>query len=199
MESSNQEHQPLGRVSQDRMADTPRSADPPFRNSSRRKGKLKKSTYYGILLYIMSEFAEDISPEQRAWIVYYSRKLSIAELLKASNFSSKLRTEQNTLQRTLNEIQRIRRRIPRLEPLNLPEGRRIGIGYRDKGALRPLHEKRVIGERCFWDEDLRAILPFSYEIEGKWITANEVNSLVGENHLELALRQLLVKYHPLES
>lgn len=171
--------------SMERMADTPRSIDPPVRSGSRRKQKLKKSTYYGILLYIMSEFSRDISPEQRAWIVYYSRKLSIAELLKASTFQSKLATEETTLKRTQHEINRIRTRIPRLENLSLPEPNRIGIGYRDKGALRPLTKKREIGEDSFWSDDVRSVFPQLPESEGKWITANEVNSLTGDTIFEL--------------
>lgn len=167
------------------MADTPRPVDPPVQLSSGRKQKLKKSTYYGILLYIMSEYSQDISPEQRAWIVYYSRKLSIAELLRAATFQSKLATEEITLRRTQNEINRIRSRIPRLENLSLPEPNRIGIGYRDKGALRPLTKKREIGEDSFWNEDVRTVFPSLPESEGKWITAEEVNSLTGDTIFEL--------------
>jgi len=180
--------------SMERMADTPRSIDPPVRSGSRRKTKLKKSTYYGILLYIMSEFSKDLSSEQRAWIVYYSRKLSIAELLKATNFQAKLSSEEKTLERTMHEIKRIRSRIPRLENLSLPEPNRIGIGYRDKGALRPLTKKREIGEDSFWSDDVKSVFPSLQESEGKWITANEVNSLAGDTIFELlklAHRRLL--------
>lgn len=196
MESSNQSDRPPVLAFSVRMADTPRPVDPPVR-VHKRSGKLKKSTYYGILLYLVTEFAESLSPEQRAWIVHYSRKLSIAELLKAENFSSKLRTEEQTLKRTQNEIERIRTRIPRLENLTTPEPNRIGIGYRDKGALRPLHERREFGEISYWDEDVRIFLPYDQEIVGKWITASEVSCLVGEDLLELIARQLQEHKHPL--
>jgi hypothetical protein len=160
-------HTPLGR---------------PTDSGSRRKGILKKSTFYGILLFILTEFREELTDEQVAGIIYYSRKLSIAELLKAGKFSSQLLHEPVILRRTLPEIERIRRKqVPFLRTPHILEPRRIGIGYRDKGALRPRHRPRLVGERTFWDEDISWLLPLDFEPEGKWITADEVQSLIGNN------------------
>lgn len=175
-------------VSRKRMADTPRSAVLPFH--SQKKGNLKKSTYCGILLYILVEYRKDLTDNQVAWIIHFSGKLSIQELLKASELSSKLITEENTLRRSQPEIERIRRNVPSLQKSKYPEKRRIGIGYRDKGALRPLFQKRELGVETFWDEDLKFLLPLSYEVVGKWITAEEVIALVGVNHFELMKNQL---------
>jgi len=156
--------------------------DRPSYSGSRRKGILKKSTFYGILLYILVEYREELTDQQVAGIIYYSRKLSIAELLKAGNFSSQLLKQPAILNRTRQEIERVRRtQVPFLRTPQIPEPRRIGIGYRDKGALRPRHRPRLVGERTFWDEDLSWLLPLDFEPEGKWITADEVQSLIGNN------------------
>lgn len=176
-----------------RMADTPASVDPPVQRH-RRKGKLKKSTYFGILLYLLSEYREDLGPEQVAWIVRFQSKLRDEELLRAAQFSSKLRTEPRTLQRTQSEIERVRRNVPRLELPRLRESRRIGIGYRDKGALRPLHLRRTEGETAFWLEDLKWFLPIN-EVEGKWVSAEEVQRLM-EEYLTWPAVQLCESYLP---
>jgi len=164
----------------------------PSESQTSRGGILKKSTYYGILLYILSESREDLTSEQVAWIVYYSRKLNQEQLLRAGTFSSKLRTDEETLRRTQIEIKRIRSRIPSLRNFRPKEPRRIGTGYHDKGSLRPRHRPRPEGERVFWSQDFRWMTPLTEEeIEGKWITALEVRSLVGDFLFDLIVESIL--------
>lgn len=181
---------PEGYSVQGRMADTPRSVgapNPGFRQSSL---GMRKSTVYGVLLFLLQHPDFELSEGQRLWIVYYARKLSEAELLKAGNTSLSLLSNELHRQRMKHEINRLHHSVPSLNPLNLPEKRRIGIGYRDKGALRPLHRPRPEGERTFWDEDILYLLPLSYEVTGKWLTADEVSSLIGVDLLNLVLQQI---------
>jgi hypothetical protein len=152
---------------------------------------MRKSTRYGILLYLLSNSKDfELSENQRLWIIYYSRKFSEAELLRASDVSERLNSDSLFLLRMKKEIHETHVRVPSLNPLNLKEKRRIGIGYRDKGALRPLHQKRDLGEISLWDEDIRFLLPLNFEIQGRWITAKEVSSLIGVNLLNEVLYQI---------
>lgn len=173
-----------------RMADTPRVENPPVQVLVLKP--LRKSIYYGILLYLLQTRRKSLPPEKVFWIIHYSKRLSETELLKAAKFSEQLLTDEKTLRRTRKEIERIYPRIPFARIVPVPELRRIGTGYHDKGALRPRHHPRLEGERVFWSQDLKWMLPPTVETEGKWLTANEVQSLVGEDFLSLMLHQTLV-------
>lgn len=152
---------------------------------------MRRSTRYGILLYLLSNSKKfELSENQRLWIIYYSRKFSEAELLRASDVSERLNSDSLFFLRMKKEIQETHVRVPSLNPMTLKEKRRIGIGYRDKGALRPLHQKRDLGEISLWDEDIKFLLPISYETKGSWITAKEVSSLIGVNLLSEVLYQI---------
>lgn len=151
---------------------------------------MRESTRYGILLYFMRNSTEwPLSDGQILWIVYRARKLSLAELLRAGQFSGELNDNKETFRRTLKQIKETYFRVPSLNPKLIPEKRTIGIGYRDKGSLRPLHQQRRIGEEVFWDEDIAYLLPLNHKIEGRWITAEEVESLIGVDLLILAVMQ----------
>lgn len=177
-----------------RMADTPYSVSAPFQGFRSLKG-LKRSTRYGILLYILqNSLLYDLSEGQKLWIIYYARKFSEAELLKAGKFSEQLSQDLTVQQRMKHHIRETHIRVPSLNPLQLPEKRRIGIGYRDKGALRPLHHQRRLGDRIFWDEDIRYLLPLNVEVTGRWLTAEEVSGLAGVDHLSLSLAQIQVQF-----
>jgi hypothetical protein len=151
---------------------------------------MRKSTRYGILLYLLHSKEWSLSDSQQLWIIYYSRKFSETELLRAAMIQEKLELDSLFFQRMKHDIQETHVRVPRLSPLQLKEKRRIGIGYRDKGALRPLHQKREIGGLTVWDEDIQFLLPLDYEVQGRWISAEEVSSLIGVNLLNEVLYQI---------
>lgn len=153
--------------------------------------RLKKSIYYGILLYILDEFRILLHPDQVRWIIYYSRRLSDAELQKAGRFFTKLKSEEVVLRRTSNDIGRIFKAIPLMRKTVSPEPRRIGTGYHDKGALRPRHRPRLPGDETWWNQDLEWLLPQKVE-EGKWITAEEVESQISTDFLEIIRNNILL-------
>jgi len=169
---------------------TPRVVNPPLQGT-RRESKLKKSTYFGILIFLQDVHRQELSDSQVAWIIYYSRKLDESQLLKAVKIYGQLKTTDVFYRRMRPQIERIRNSVPRLEPKVLAEVRRIGTGYHDKGSLRPLHQRRSYGEQSVWDEDISYLLPLTYEIKGTWITAEEATELIGVNQIQLALGQLL--------
>jgi hypothetical protein len=173
-----------------RMADTPHPVSAPFQGFRSLKG-MKQSTRYGILLFLLqSSESYELSEGQRLWIIYRARKLSEAELLKAGEFSEKLISDEVLRQRTKHQINETHIRVPSLNPKQLPEKRRIGIGYRDKGALRPLHHQRRLGERTVWSEDIQYLLPLDSDLTGRWITADEVESLIGVDRLLMSIAQI---------
>lgn len=184
---------PFDRSDQGRMADTPHTIGAPLQGFRSLSG-MKQSSRYGILLFLLQSPEHELSEGQRLWIVYRSRKFSLAELLKAGKLSESLLTNEVQRKRMQKEISETHHRVPSLNPKQLPEKRRIGIGYRDKGALRPLHHRRIIGERTFWDQDLLYLLPLDYEVKGKWLTADEVDSLVGVDLLNLVLLKIQEQY-----
>jgi len=172
------------------MAETPRSVGAPKEGFTALNG-VRESTKYGILLYFLSNSEEwPLSRGQVLWIVYRSRKLHESELLRAGQFSETLSTNSVVKQRMFKQITELYYRVPSLDPKRIPEKRTIGIGYRDKGSLRPLHEQRNIGEETYWDEDLLSVLPLDYKMEGRLITAEEVERLVGVDLLYLALNAI---------
>lgn len=177
---------PRESIFQGRMADTPRPVGVPFQGFRNLSG-MSEATRYGILLFLLWSPEHELSEEQVLWIVYRARKLSEAELLKSGRLFEKLASNEISRQGLKREIAETYSRVPRLYPKQIPEKRRIGVGYRDKGALRPLHRSRALGERVFWDEDILYLLPLDYEAVGRWISADEVLNLVQMDHLNLAL------------
>jgi len=187
--SSFNEHPIGGFLLSEQDGRTPRVVNPP-KHRIQQIQRLKKSTYFGILIYLQDIHRQELSDPQLAWIIYYSRNLDENQILKAVKIYSQLKTEEVFYRRMKPQIDRIRGSVPRLEPKKLAEVRRIGTGYHDKGSLRPLHQRRTYGEIVVWDEDISHLLPLTYEIKGTWITAEEVTELIGVNHLSLALSQI---------
>jgi hypothetical protein len=132
----------------------------------------------------LEEFRILLHPDQVRWIIYFSRRLSDAELQKAGKFLTKLKSEEVVLRRTSKEIGRIFKAIPLMRKTVSPEPRRIGTGYHDKGALRPRHRPRLAGEETWWNQDLEWLLPQKVD-EGKWITADEVYGQISTDFLEI--------------
>jgi len=166
----------------------PPRARPP-NSGIRKEAKLRKSVYYGFLLFILQDFRGLLHEDKVRWIIYYGRKLSDAELLKAGKLAHQLHSDELTQKRSAREIVRIFHSIPLLRQASIPIPRRIGTGYHDKGALRPRHKPRLPGIDTFWTQDLANFLPT--EEEGKWITSDEVFSLIGKDLLEMIRNNLL--------
>jgi len=167
-----------------RMADTPHTVKRTNSVSPEEWRKVPRAIHLSYLLILVQDPHRELNEFQLRWIAYFSGKLSETQLFRAYAFYHRLNSDETLLRRNLPMINEAHRRIP-LDGPPLPERRRIGIGYRDKGALRPLHQKREMGEMAFWDQDIISLLPLDYKVEGKWITASEVRCLSGDNILEL--------------
>lgn len=190
MSTSTEKDKRRGLPSRSRMADTPHGVHHQPRRKGNRK-KLKSSVYFGTLLFLLRSSPDVFTREQQLWIVNYARKLSDLEILRAGRHAQKLLTKEDVRNYHLEDIVSVRRSIPWIEPYRAPESVRIGKGYTDKGALRPLHKKgRQLTDIQFWDEDIKYLLPFGYNTQGEWITADEVKSLVGIDLFHLVLNQI---------
>jgi hypothetical protein len=78
--------------------------------------------------------------------------------------------------RAEQDLRAAQQRTPSLPAKSiLPEQRRIGVGYRDKGSLRPKHKPRPEAGVAFWSEDL-PLLEKNKPEEPRWITAEELYS-----------------------
>lgn len=185
---------------QGRMADTPHRATPPVRRNRSKTVPVSKSIYFGTLLFIQRSDPDSLTRHQHNWISNYAKKLDESQLLKAGRYSEMLMTQERSRYLFRNELLRIRRSIPWIEDLTLPESVRIGKGYTDKGALRPLHERgRQLSEIKFWDEDIPFMLPTFYTVKGEWITADEVKDLLGETVFGLVTMSLFQMVNPQSS
>lgn len=191
MDTSSFDKVPSGRPLSRQDGRTPRVVHPPLQRV-RENPRLKKSTYYGVLLFILDKHRKDLGENQILWIIYFSRKLDESQLSRAIKIYRDLEQSESFFRRMSFDVERIRKNVPRLEPKKLPEARRIGTGYHDKGSLRPLHERRNLGEYVVWDEDISYLLPLNYQIRGTWLTAEEVVELTGVDRLHLALNQVKV-------
>jgi hypothetical protein len=112
----------------------------PRRSTSSRKAaqrafaEMRRSTRVGILLYIGS--TEHLTQPQKSFLAHAQGRLNSEEINRAIRVCSRLQKEE-----------RYRARL-RISDLSVPAEtsaprrrtpRRIGIGYRDKGSLRPSH------------------------------------------------------------
>jgi len=165
-----------------RMAETP----VPIILNQKRQGKgtsknfLRKSRYGGLLIYLLTsadpDIREQMTKDRKQWMLDFVGRLSIENLLKAYSFASEIRHStrvRNSLKKEIiRELQS--HRSPGI--VRVPDPRRIGVGYRDKGALRPLHQKRNVGADALWWDDVKHLLPSMSPPENGWITAEEVQS-----------------------
>jgi len=174
-----------------RSADTPHGVDHPVQRLRSERKPLKRSIYFGFLMYILRVEFDQLTREQQHWIVSFAQKCSDEELFRAGKLAFALLSDEKIRLFHARDIQRVRRSIPWLERFQSPEAVRIGKGYTDKGALRPYHERgRSLSQIKFWDADIVFMLPFDYQVKGDWLTADEASSLVGESLFELVLNQL---------
>lgn len=136
-------------------------------------------------LYLMAfEEIEDLRSEISVSIDQLQSRLSEEEILKGYRFFDLLSKDTEVLRRTRPLLRRALSEMNRDRPI-LKETRRIGIGYRDKGSLRPVHKPRPEGSISCWNEDILFLLPFDPEFEARMITLEEVRSAVGYDILEL--------------
>lgn len=177
--SRSTEVKPRGTPSRNRMADNPHPVPHPAQSQGRRR-KFRPSIYFGILQYILWTEYERLTLEQQQWITHYASRLDESQLIRAGKFATSLLEDSDRQVFHSRDILQVRRSIPWIELPPPTEISRIGKGYRDKGSLRPLHRRGVPpGDIPMWDEDVYYLLPFDHEPEGRWITAEEVESLTG--------------------
>lgn len=157
----------------------PDNPQPEARKSESRGNRLKISRYAGLLLYLLStedpRIRESVSDLRKEWILNLLGRLSEDILLKAHSFYLKIETDPRVRNSLKKEIRRELHSFRAPPEVSRPEVRRIGVGYRDKGALRPLHLKREVGEESFWFEDV-SLWTFSLPNGQEFITAEEVLS-----------------------
>jgi hypothetical protein len=135
-------------------------------------------------------------------ITAFQEKLKFEELQAALKLYSELIQDNRSRSRFLSQYSKIH--PPRLRETRMPEKRTIGVGYRDKGSLRPNHTKgRDHGEDVFWSGSLRCLLPLDFP-QDVWVTREEVVELCGgENIFHLTMvaiqAQTSVSLHTLYS
>lgn len=147
-------------------------------NLPRSKSSHLKKSRKVVLFWLRQEFEPQFEgssyPERLA---EFQSKLKLEELESAIELYNSLVEDPRARSRFLAQYRGVL--LPRLLETRIEEIRRIGVGYRDKGSLRPHHEKgRDQGEVAVWSEDVPYIVPPSTE-PGKWVTRKEVIELCG--------------------
>jgi hypothetical protein len=118
---------------------TPRHGASPQQRRPQVDG-MRRSTKVGVYLYLAS--TRKLTSEQKAFLAHTQGKLNYDELNRALRIYSDLCSDQRLRARLGVE----NTTVPALPPPRRPkEQRRIGIGYRDKGSLRPPHRPSLPG------------------------------------------------------
>jgi len=151
--------------------------------------RLRKSVWISVLYWLIStedhEIRESLSDEHRLWIKDVLAAVSLDTLPYILKRAEDI--ERNPrIRGSFSEIIRKELRTYRTpKTVRIPEPRRIGVGYRDKGSLRPHHMRgRDHGEPVYWSEDLGTFFPST--LEPGYITAEEVCSLgIDLEHLRI--------------
>jgi hypothetical protein len=102
---------------------------------------MKRSTRVGVMLYLSS--TQNLSVEQKAFLAHAQGKLNSEELVRALRIYSDLRSDPRFRARLRVQHATVPAEVPPPKP---KDPRRIGIGYRDKGSLRPPHRPSLPGE-----------------------------------------------------
>jgi hypothetical protein len=170
-----------------------RPAEPPRAVSRTSKEKrLKKSTFLGYLLYLQK--VRRLGEGQERYLLRLQSTVQEEELLAAIQLMRGLVLSQRSAARAEQDLRAVLQRCPILPAKSvLPEQRRIGVGYRDKGSLRPTHRPAPQPDRMWWSEDLQpALLEENIPEEPRWITAEELFGAEGYDPIqELALLAVL--------
>ena len=168
--------QPTNDPPRERGSDS-RSAEPPHsvtRASQMRERRQARSVFLGYLLYLQRQ--RRLSEDQERYLLELQRKVRMDELQRSIKLLEGLVLSPRSAARAEQDLKAVQSRCPRLPAKStLPEQRRIGVGYRDKGSLRAQHHPVPIAGRMWWSEDLPLLDNFRPE-EPRWITAEELFS-----------------------
>jgi len=174
MDLSNPGHESDGTEGKREMADTPVSASRP--NHTISKGRYRKAVRLGYLLVLHERGL--LSEGQVTTMMEFQSKLNLDEVLSAQELFISLMSSPRAFARARQDLKRVYIETPAAPPKsNRPEIRRIGVGYRDRGALRPSHKPRPV-TRVIWSEDIpigsRSKWAESEEENPRWISAEEL-------------------------
>lgn len=173
MDLSNPGHESDGTEGKREMADTPVSAPRPNHTISKRR--YRKAVRLGYLL-VLKEL-RFLSEGQVTTMMEFQARLNLDEVLSAQELFISLMNSPRAFARARQDLKQVLVECPAV-PLksNRPEIRRIGVGYRDKGALRPSHKPRPV-TRVIWSEDIPvgSRSPWAdSEDNPRWISADEL-------------------------
>jgi hypothetical protein len=173
--------------SEKRPAETPHSVSRPPKEK-----RLNRSTFLGYLLYLQRQHR--LSEEQERFVIRLQSKANLEELAASIDLLTKLSNSERSAARAKMDLELAFQRCGRIPAKSkTPEVRRIGVGYRDKGALRPTHRPHAIGSEAWWSEDLAPALLVQPE-EPCWISSEELFGMKRYSEIqELALRQVFAQ------
>jgi hypothetical protein len=138
-----------------------------------------------MLLILQSQ--QKLSEDQERYVIKLQGKVKEEELFAALKLFTNLRKSTRALARAKEDLENTFQRCPRIPAKSrLPEPRRIGVGYRDKGALRDPTKPGTIYPRMVWSDDIAPAL-LSPPEEPRWISADELSELRHNPIQELAL------------
>jgi hypothetical protein len=171
--------EPLGSTSLwERMAETPRPVARPGN-----PGRVRRSVQVALLLILKEE--GKLSEGQIRTLIRIQSTLREEELSRVEELYRKLRSSPRSYARSRKDFEEVLLRTSSTPPKSklLPEGRRIGVGYRDKGALRPSHRPRAVAPRMWWSEDIRILHQYYCPGEDpRWITSEELHGWRQRDH-----------------
>lgn len=157
-------------------------AEPPrsISRASIKERRLRPSRFLGYLLFLQREGR--LSEDQERYLLKLQANSKFSTLEAAIQLLGKLIQSPRSISRSERDLQEVLRRCPRIAAKSIvKEKRRIGVGYRDKGSLRPSHRPVSEPPRMWWSEDLAPAFDPELE-EPRWITAEE---LYGHERLEI--------------
>lgn len=153
----------------------------PKRQYQRLVSSLRLSQKVGLLLWLNREGLLSIGGKER--LLYLQERASFEALSAGLEFARRL-TEEPKLQSDFMHQMRELNRRPQSKHFRQSEGRRIGVGYRDKGTLpgnshgarRAAHEEAFIPTAQLPEalvEVLTRLLPACLTEDGMWIDLSE--------------------------
>lgn len=151
-----------------RPAEAPHSVSRPLTER-----RLNRSTFLGYLLFHQRN--RRLTEEQERFVIRLQSKVKLQELTAAIELLKKLSLSPRSAARAQSDLELALRKCGRISAKSItPEARRIGVGYRDKGALRPSHRPREESpDDLLWSQDLSPDLSIQPE-EPTWISSEEL-------------------------
>lgn len=168
-----------------------RVANPVERKPEGNANRPKRSKYLGMLLFLQE--TQQLTEDQLRFVRQLQGRCKFTELVTAIELCRKLKESGRSAARARVELERIRQDCPRLSAKSvLREERRIGVGYKDKGALKLPHEDHETPPRMWWSADIDSGLLEKPE-EPRWITSDELFGMDRYSEMQwLALHALLL-------